>query len=190
MEGGEDLGGRRTPFRRVSFSLQTSLISPNFPARQPPYWFVKTFLAFLVAVAVQGSFLSVWEVGFCHVVRLRARLVGEAFGDDAIHECRDSACRRPFGVRRNAAGVCSEMTRRLGTLWNITYSLQCCYLLIYDYDAIHECRDSACRRPFGVRLRGNDWFRRSPLHRCAAPLRMTQWVCRIVGCNLFVIMLL
>ena len=56
--------------------------------------------------------------------------------------------------------------------------------------ALHECRDSACRRPFGVRLRGNDWFRRSPLHRCAAPLRMTQWVCRIVGCNLFVIMLL
>ena len=28
-----------------------------------------------------------------------------------MHECRDSACQRPFGVRRNAAGVCSEMTQ-------------------------------------------------------------------------------
>ena len=34
-----------------------------------------------------------------------------ALHDNAIHECRDSACRRPFGVRRNAAGVCSEMTQ-------------------------------------------------------------------------------
>ena len=29
------------------------------------------------------------------------------------HECRDPARRRPFGVRRNAVGVCSEMTRRV-----------------------------------------------------------------------------
>ena len=43
---------------------------------------------------------------------------------------------------------------------------------------------------FGVRLRGNDWFQRSPLHRCAAPLRMTQRVWRIVEYNLFVAMLL
>ena len=41
--------------------------------------------------------------------------------------------------------------------------------------ALHECRDSACWRPFGVRLRGNGWFQRLPSHRCAAPLRMTQW---------------
>ena len=40
--------------------------------------------------------------------------------------------------------------------------------------AVYKCRDSACRRPFGVRLRGNDWFSRLPLHHCAAPLRMTQ----------------
>ena len=53
---GEDLGGRRTPFRRVSFSLQTSLISPNFPARQPPDWFVKISRVLWAAVAVQGSF--------------------------------------------------------------------------------------------------------------------------------------
>ena len=58
------------------------------------------------------------------------------------------------------------------------------------YHTLHECRDSACRRPFGVRLRGNDWFHRSLLHRCAAPLRMTRRVWRIVEYNLFVAMLL
>ena len=41
-------------------------------------------------------------------------------------------------------------------------------------DALHECRDSACWRPFGVRLRGNGWFSCSLLHGSAAPLRMTQ----------------
>ena len=92
----------------------------------------------------------------------------------ALHECRDSACRRPFGVRRNAAGVCSEMTP--------VGFYTCLPLLV--------CRDPACRRPFGVRLRGNVWLQRSPLHGDVAPLRMTQWVWRIVGCNIFVIMLL
>ena len=47
--------------------------------------------------------------------------------------------------------------------------------------ALHECRDSACRRPFGVRLRGNGWFHRSLLHDCAAPLRMTRRVMAICG---------
>ena len=64
------------------------------------------------------------------------------------------------------------------------------YLLTHDIKALHECRDSACWRPFGVRLRGNGWFQRSLLHRCAAPLRMTQWVGRFVRYNLFVAMLL
>ena len=32
--------------------------------------------------------------------------------NNALHECRDPARRRPFGVRLNAAGVCSEMTQR------------------------------------------------------------------------------
>ena len=41
------------------FPLQTSLISPNFPARQPPGWCVKTSLVFWTAVAVQGSF---WDL--------------------------------------------------------------------------------------------------------------------------------
>ena len=60
----------------------------------------------------------------------------------------------------------------------------------FGYNALHECRDSACRRPFGVRLRGNGWFRRSPLHGDAAPLRMTQWGWRFAKYNPFVAMLL
>ena len=62
------------------------------------------------------------------------------------------------------------------------------YLLTAN--AMHECRDSACRRPFGVRLRGNGWFQHSPLRHCAAPLRMTRRVWRFVRYSLFVIMLL
>ena len=63
--------------------------------------------------------------------------------------------------------------------------------LICEWDAIrwntiHECRDSACRRPFGVRLRGSFSFYRLISDLCAAPLRMTQWVWHIVGYNLFV----
>ena len=38
-------------------------------------------------------------------------------------ECRDSACRRPFGVRRNAAGVCSEMTQRVDFCMGDTMSI-------------------------------------------------------------------
>ena len=57
-------------------------------------------------------------------------------------------------------------------------------------NAVHECRDSACRRPFGVRLRGNGWFQHSPLRHCAALLRMTRRVWRFVRYSLFVIMLL
>ena len=132
-------------------------------------------------------------IGRCAAVkRAASRLFGGwgAFTGYALHKCRDSACRRPFGVRRNAVGVCSEMTRRLGALWDITYLLQCYYLLIYDYDALPEGRDSACRRPFGVRLRGNGWLSRSPSRRRAAPLRMTQWVWCFVRYNRFVAMLL
>ena len=64
-------------FRRVSFSLQTSLISPNFPARQPPGWLEKYSHVFRTAVAVQESFWADSEVrGFCRV-RLRARFIGD-----------------------------------------------------------------------------------------------------------------
>ena len=58
-------------------------------------------------------FLLAWEVEIFYRVRL-----SHSFGEwgaisrgYALHECRDSACWRPFGVRRNAAGVCSEMTQ-------------------------------------------------------------------------------
>ena len=54
------------------FPLQTSLISPNFPARQPPDWLEKIFCVLRVAVAAQGSFWVDLEVrtsekcGFTH----------------------------------------------------------------------------------------------------------------------------
>ena len=43
----------------------------------------------------------------------------------------------------------------------------------FRYNAIHECRDSACWRPCGVRLRGSSSFYRLIFNICAAPLRMT-----------------
>ena len=48
-----------------------------------------------------------------------------------------------------------------------------CWLL---YDTIRGCRDSACRRPCGVRLRGAVRFYRLIFSSGAAPLRMTQRV--------------
>ena len=75
MEGKKTLEAQRTPFRRgvqrgkaatgrfcvakSPFPLQTSLISPNFPARQPPGWYEKISCVFGTAVAVQGSF---WDL--------------------------------------------------------------------------------------------------------------------------------
>ena len=59
-----------------------------------------------------------------------------------------------------------------------------------QYSALHECRDSACWRPFGVRLRGSSPFYRLFFDICAAPLRMTRGVWRSVRCNPFVAMLL
>ena len=93
------------------FPLQASLISPNFPARQPPDWCVKTSLIFDTAVALQGSF---WWFGRCGALQSTASRTICGWGairGYALRECRDSACWRPFGVRRNAAGVCSEMTQ-------------------------------------------------------------------------------
>ena len=42
--------------------------------------------------------------------------------------------------------------------------------------ALHECRDSACWRPCGGRLRGSFSFYRLISDICAAPLRMTRGV--------------
>ena len=55
--------------------LQTSLTSPNFPARQPPGWCVEIFCVLWAAVAAQGSFWVDWEVRELCRVRLRTRLV-------------------------------------------------------------------------------------------------------------------
>ena len=43
---GKTLEGEEPPFGWGSFPLQTSLISPNFPARQPPGWGQKLFSLF------------------------------------------------------------------------------------------------------------------------------------------------
>ena len=114
--------------------------------------------------------------------------------NNALHECRDPACRRPFGVRLNAAGVCSEMTpvgfytcsplhecrdpacrRPFGVRLNAAgVCSEMTPVGFYTCSPLLVCRDPACRRPFGVRLRGNVWLQRSPLHGDAAPLRMTQ----------------
>ena len=51
------------------FPLQTSLISPNFPARQPPGWGVEIFHVFRTAVAAQGS---LWWIGRCAAVKSAA----------------------------------------------------------------------------------------------------------------------
>ena len=59
-----------------SFPLQTSLISPNFPARQPPQR-EQNFFRFSDGGCRTGKFLADWEVrGFCRV-RLRARFIGD-----------------------------------------------------------------------------------------------------------------
>ena len=57
------------PFRRGLFPLQASLISPNFPARQPPGWCVEIFRVLCAAVAVQGIF---WWFGRCGAVKSAA----------------------------------------------------------------------------------------------------------------------
>ena len=87
-------------------------------------------------------------------------------------------CREVFGRLGGARAIKSTASRLIGE-WGALHD-----------NAIHECRDSACRRPFGVRLRGNGWFHRSSLHGDAAPLRMTQRVWCFVRYNLFVAMLL
>ncbi len=156
MEGGVDLGGREPPLERgrqrgkaaidkilrckiCHLSLQTSLSHRELSHRTPPLQERKFVSLFVTA-------------GFCGKVFL---LLGET----------RISCRM-----------------RLSHLF--------CERGAIRWDALHECRDSACRRPFGVRLRGNVWFLRSLFLRNAAPLRMTQRVWRFVRYNPFVAMLL
>ncbi len=109
----EDLGGAGRPLSEGS-PYPPNL--PDLPRTSPkstrPY-IAKICFALYGAGALGGKFL-VWAGGANALYGAASRPIGrrEAFGNYALRECRDSACRRPFGVRRNAAGVCSEMTRR------------------------------------------------------------------------------
>ena len=69
------------------------------------------------------------------------RHMGCSLQYSAIHECRDSACRRPFGVRRNAAGVCSEMTQCVKRF--VRYNRFVAMLLIQN----HTCTTHATNTP-------------------------------------------
>ena len=57
--------------------LQTSLTSPNFPARQPPFRYAKFFSVLKTAVAAQGSFWWIGEVRGGIECGYRDRFVGE-----------------------------------------------------------------------------------------------------------------
>ena len=107
--GQEDLGGREPPLERRG-SLPPNLpLSPRTSPTTPPFTKRRFFSLFVVAGS-WGKFLLGREVIFSECGFAPDWRAG-AFGYNALHECRDSACRRPFGVRRNAAGVCSEMTQ-------------------------------------------------------------------------------
>ena len=58
-KGRKTLEGESPLLKDGALSLQTSLISPNFPARQPPGWYEKISCVFGKAVAVQESF---WDL--------------------------------------------------------------------------------------------------------------------------------
>ena len=111
--------------------------------------------------------------------------MGEVFGfgrEVLFSECGYRA--RLAGCAERYAGYCLKMRccRERPMCRSVPGE---CYLLT-TYNAIRKCRDSACWRPFGVRLRGNGGFLRSLLHGCAAPLRMTQWAdCCVGGTILF-----
>ncbi len=171
------------PFRRGLPTLQASLTHPELPHKTPPLH-ERRFVSFFVVAGSCGEVFCVLG-GRDFLQRAASHSFGRwgAFRGSALHECRDSACRRPFGVRQNAAGVCSEMTRRVwrfvrynlfvaivlcaavavqGSFW--VWTGRCFFESAASHSfgrwgafrgyALHECRDSACRRPFGVRLRG------------------------------------
>ena len=73
----------------MSFSLQTSLISPNFPARQPPIGGNK-FFSFFVRRLPYREVFGIWrEVRWGCRVRLRTRLLsGARRGVYAFCKCR------------------------------------------------------------------------------------------------------
>ena len=75
-------------FRRGVPTLQTSLTLPELPCTATAILVCENVSRSLVAVAVQGSFLSVWEVGFCHVVRLRAFGTMGLWREYAFRKCR------------------------------------------------------------------------------------------------------
>ena len=122
--------------------LQTSLTSPNFPARQPPFRSAKFFSVLKTAVAAQGSFWVDWEVRELCRVRLRTRLVsGMRRVVYAFRKCRlipphqsltrqlppkgKPFCKPSFALHNKATGRKHEVL--FATYLFVIYSLLCMY---------------------------------------------------------------
>ena len=96
--GKKTLEGESPLLKDGALSLQTSLTHRELPPC-PRRLRSEDLFRFGKMAGTWGKFLSFWEVLIFCRVRLRTRLVGaEAVREYVLHECRDSACRRPFGV--------------------------------------------------------------------------------------------
>ena len=132
--GKKTLEGESPLLKDGALSLQTSLTHRELPPC-PRRLRSENLFRFCKMAGSWGKFLSFWKVLIFCRVRLRARLVGGV-----------------SGVRERYAGYCLNM--RCCRERPMCRSVPCeCYLLT-TYNAICKCRDSACWRPFGVRLRG------------------------------------
>ena len=109
--GKKTLEGESPLLKDGALSLQTSLSLRELPPC-PRRLRSEILFRFWRVAGSWGKFLVFWEVRFFLQSAASHPIGGwDAFRRYSLHECRDSACRRPFGVRRNAVGVCSEMTQ-------------------------------------------------------------------------------
>ena len=135
----KDLGGREPPLERGG-SLPPNLpLSPRTSPMSPPFT-KRRFVSLFEGGGDMGEVFCVWG-GVNLLQRAASRPFcgwGSAVRRYALHECRDSACRRPFGVRRNAAGVCSEMTQWVRRVADILHSLEC-YLINATMSVMPQC---------------------------------------------------
>ena len=93
-----------------ALSLQTSLSHRELPHKTPPFTKRKFLLLLFSGGGLVGKFW-VWTGGANSLHGAASHLFCEwgAFRGYTLHECQDSACQRPFGVRRNAAGGISAL---------------------------------------------------------------------------------
>ena len=98
--------------KEASLPLQTSPTLRELPPRAPALNKANQIFALQGRVLLGEVFVGLGGGELLQSAAVALVLREEAICWNALRECRDSACRRPFGVRRNAAGVCSEMTRR------------------------------------------------------------------------------